>query len=269
MNRPVALITGGSSGVGRAVAQLLVARGYRTVLVARSASMLASAVAELGPEHASGVVLDVGARDVLLGLPERVVRMHGRLDVLVNNAGVNHRGALSERTPQEIAQIVDVDLLAPMLLTRAALPWLKRGARIVNVASLAGKVPVPHEASYSAAKAGLRAFSRALASELRGQGITVSSVCPGPIDTGFIADVEHVPDLVFSQPMRSAQQVAEVVVRAIDTGLPELDVPAVSGTLATLGYLFPRVMDLARPLLQRRGAANKRRHLQQNAGPAR
>jgi short-subunit dehydrogenase len=269
MSRRVALITGGSSGVGRAVAQLLVARGYWTVLVARSASMLSSAVAELGPEHSSGVVLDVGARDALLELPERVVKTHGRLDVLVNNAGVNHRGPLNERSAQEIAQIVDVDLLAPMLLTRAALPYLQRGASIVNVASLAGKLPVPHEASYCAAKAGLRAFSRALGWELRDHGIRVSTVCPGPIDTGFIADAEHVPDLVFSQPMRSAQQVAETVMRALDTGAPELDVPALSGRLATLGYLLPGLMELTRPLLERRGAANKRRYLRRTARSAR
>lgn len=261
MSRRVALITGGSTGVGLAVARRLVARGYRVVLVARSRAPLEQAVASLGSEYAFAVPLDVGNRELLETLPERVVREHGRLDVLVNNAGVNHRGALRERTAAEVAQIVDVNLVVPLLLTRAALPYLQPGSRIINVASIAGKVPVPDEATYSATKAGLRAFSRALARELEDRGITVSAICPGPIDTGFVADVARVPDLVFSQPMSSADEVADAVLAAIDSGVLELDVPRLSGALATMGYLLPRAMRLVEPLLAYRGARNKRAYL--------
>ncbi len=127
----------------------------------------------------------------------------------------------------------------------------------MNVASLAGKVPVPDEATYSASKAGLRAFSRALDVELADRGIRVATVCPGPVDTGFFGDVSKVPDLVFSQPMSSAEAVAAAVVRAIEEDVSEIDVPALSGKLATLGYLSPRIFAQLRPVLERRGAHNK------------
>jgi short-subunit dehydrogenase len=257
----VALITGGSSGVGLALAKLLVKRGARVMLVARSADALQKAAAALGAERASWVALDVADRAALVELPKRVVRELGRLDLLVNNAGVNHRGALLERSAAEVTQIIEVNLLAPILLTQAALPFLGPGSAVLNVASLAGKVPVPHEASYSASKAGLRAFSRALEVELAARAIQVTTVCPGPVDSGFIADVAHVPNLVFSQPISSCEQVAEAALAALEAGVREIDVPALSGKLATVGYLFPALMTKLRPALERRGAINKRRYI--------
>jgi short-subunit dehydrogenase len=247
--------------VGLALARQLVTRGARVVLVARSADTLQSAAHALGVDRATWVALDVADRTALARLPERVVREHGRLDLLVNNAGVNHRGALNERSAAEVAQILDVNLLAPILLTQAALPFLKPGAAVINVASLAGKVPVPHEATYSASKAGLRAFSRALDEELTARGILVTTVCPGPVDTGFLADVARVPNLVFSQPMSSSEQVADAALAALAGGAREIDVPSLSGKLATLGYLFPALMTKLRPALERRGAKNKRRYV--------
>ena len=165
------------------------------------------------------------------------------------------------RSPDELAGILETNLVAPILLTRAALEHLGDGGAIVNVASLAGKVPVPHEATYSASKAGLRAFTRALGVELAGRRVRASVVNPGPVDTGFFGDVATVPDLVFSQPMSTAEQVAVAVLHAIDTGAPEVDVPAVSGKLATLGYLSPRLFSVLRPLMEKRGAKNKARFI--------
>lgn len=261
----VALITGGSSGVGLAFARLLVAQGARVVLVARSVPALHAAVDVLGAEHAFAIALDVADRSALLDLPRQVVERFHRLDLLVNNAGVNHRGALCERSNHELAQILDVNLVAPVLLTHAALPHLSRGGAVLNVASLAGKVPVPHEATYSASKAGLRAFSRALDTELIERGIRVLTLCPGPIDTGFLADLDQVPELVFSQPMSSALEVAQAGMRALDGGVREVDVPSLSGKLATLGYLFPRLMTALEPMLKRQGARNKRRYAEHHA----
>jgi short-subunit dehydrogenase len=257
----VALVTGASSGIGLAVARAMVARGARVALVARTRETLERVARELGPERAESFPLDVTDHAGLAALPGRVVARFGRLDVLVNNAGVNHRGEVSERTPVELTAVLDTNLLAPVLLTRAVLPHLERGAAIVNVASLAGKVPVPHEAAYCASKAGLRAFSRALGVELAERGMRVSCVNPGPVDTGFFGDVTTVPDLVFSQPMSTAEQVADGVMRAIETGASEVDVPAVSGKLATLGYLSPRFFAALRPVLEKRGAKAKARYV--------
>jgi short-subunit dehydrogenase len=187
-----------------------------------------------------------------------VVARFGHLDILVNNAGANHRGALAEVSPDELAQILETNLLAPILLTRAALPHLKSGSVVINVASLAGKVPLPHEATYSASKAGLRAFSRAVDTELTEDGIRVCTVCPGPVDTGFLGDLTTVPDIVFSQPMSSADEVAAAVVHAAESTAREVDVPMISGKLATLGYLSPRLMATLRPLFEKQGARKKR-----------
>lgn len=259
-NGRVALVTGASKGIGREVALQLAARGVKVALVARGADELVRVEQELGMERALAMAADLGDRKVALELPKRVVARFGRLDFVVNNAGRNHRGPLLERSPEELAGIVDVNLTAPMLLTRAALPLLSADGVIVNVASLAGKIPVPDEAAYSGSKFGLRAFARALDTELRlaGSQQRVLSVCPGPVETGFLGeDLSLVPDLVFSQPMSSAAQVAEAVVRGIETGRQETDLPGLSGTLATLGYLSPRLFGVLRPTFAKLGAKKK------------
>jgi short-subunit dehydrogenase len=262
----VAIVTGASSGIGLAVARAFVSRGARVALVARTEGKLAAAVAELGGANAVSFPLDVTDRAGLLALPARVIEKLGRLDLVVNNAGVNHRGPVSERSPGEIVAMVETNLVAPMLLTRAALPLLGAGGVIVNVASLAGKVPVPDDATYSATKSGVRAFASAVDLEMteHGTGVRVCTVCPGPVDTPFFGDdLAAVPDLVFSQPMSTAEQVAAAVVRAIETGKQEISVPAISGTLATIGYLSPGFYAALRPLFEKRGARNKKRYLEQ------
>lgn len=259
-NGKVALVTGASSGIGLSVSRAFAARGARVAMVARTKETLEAAARSLD-DRGAAFPLDVTDRTALAALPGAVVALWGRLDVLVNNAGVNHRGPARGRTADELAETVETNLVAPMLLTRAALPFLKAGSAVVNVASLAGKIPVPDEAAYSASKAGLRAFSRALHAELSREGIRVSAVNPGPVDTGFFGDVAAVPDLVFSQPMSGAEDVAAAVVRAVETDALEVDVPALSGALCTLGYLSPSLFALLRPLFSRIGARNKARYL--------
>jgi len=258
--RKIALVTGASSGIGLEVARKLVGRGVRVALVARSVEKLKEVERELGGEVACAFPLDVTDRAGVLALPGRVVeRFGGRIDFVINNAGANHRGEFAERSAGELEQILETNLVAPVLLTRAALEHLAAGAVVVNVASLAGKVPVPHEAAYCASKAGLRAFGRALDVELAGK-VRFCAVCPGPVDTGFLGvDLARVPDLVLSQPVSTAAEVADAVIRALEGDAREIDVPAVSGKLATLGYLFPGLFRVLRPLLRRRGVVNRRK----------
>ena len=116
--------------------------------------------------------------------------------MLVNNAGFHERGDLEARNPDDLGRMIDVNLRAPIVLSRLALPYLRKadGGAIVNVASLAGCTPVPGAATYSASKFGLRAFTFAFAEELRGTGVKLAVVSPGPINTGFIMsniDVKH------------------------------------------------------------------------------
>jgi hypothetical protein len=257
----VAIVTGASSGIGLATARKLAARGTRVVLVARTESKLSEAVKEMGADRASAYPLDVTDRAALQALPGRVVEQFGRLDIVVNNAGVNHRGEVKHRTGEELAEVLETNLIAPILLTRAALPHLKRGGCVVNVASIAGKVTLPHEATYSSSKWGLRLFAKALHLEMAGEGIRVCNVNPGPVDTGFFGDARDVPDIVFSQPMSTADQIADAVLRVIDGESQEIDVPAASGKLATLGYLFPALFMFLRPILEKRGAKSKQAFL--------
>ncbi len=259
----VVLITGASTGIGAAAARMFAAEGAKVVLAARGREALDALAGELrGAGHAVEVVpTDVADMEALRRLVERTVEWGGRLDVLVNNAGVNHRGELERHTPEQLAQIVHVNLTAPIVLSRIALPHLQRhrGA-IVNVASLAGRIPVVHEATYSATKFGLRAFTFALADELRPAGVRVSVVSPGPVDTGFIMeDLDHVPDLVFSQPMSSAEEIAALVLDCALDGRVERVRPKLGARLATLGYLFPGLRRALLPMMERKGRAAKQR----------
>ena len=255
----VALVTGASAGIGLAVCRQLVGRGARVAMVARTRETLESAAAELGGgERAIPFPLDVGDLAALERLPEQVVARCGRLDFLVNNAGVHHRGPVAQRTPAELAAMVNVNLAAPIVLTRAALPHLPPGGVVVNVASLAGFLPVRDAATYGASKAGLRAFGRALDEELRPRRIRVCSVSPGPVDTGFfLAELDDVTPITFSQPMSTAEQVAAAVLACLQGGGQEIALPWFGGKLATLGYLSPTFLRLLRPLMERIGRKKK------------
>jgi hypothetical protein len=268
LHEHVAIVTGASSGIGLAVARMLISAGARVVLVARGAARLESVAAELGPQ-AIAWALDVGDLEALAQLPAAVHARFGRLDVVVNNAGLHHRGDMLRHEAGQLAEMVKVNLGAPIVLTRAAAELMLAGGVVVNVASLAGKLGVPGSAVYSGTKAGLRFWGLAAAEDLGRRGIRVANVNPGPVDTGFFdGDFENVSDLTFSQPMCSAEQVAAIVmdcVRSRATGL-DRDIPYLSGKLSTLAYLSPGLARMLRPALERKGAANKRKFLIRKSG---
>lgn len=259
----VALVTGASSGIGLSVARMLVARGARVALVARGQSRLAEVSAELG-DRALALPCDVGDLAQLVTLPKLVLERFGRLDIIVNNAGVHHRGDMMRHPPSALAQMFMVNLIAPVVLTRVAAEEMPRGSVVVNVGSLAGKLGLPGSAVYSGTKAGLRFWSLAVAEDLGKLGIRVACVNPGPVDTGFFdEDMANVSALTFSQPMVSADAVAECVLRAIHSieSPLEIDIPTLSGKLATMSYLSPRLRRALRPLLERKGQAAKERYM--------
>ena len=188
--------------------------------------------------------------------------MFGSVDVLVNNAGFHSRGKVESVAAEDIARMIDVNLKAPMMATRMVLPYLRQSKRpaVVNVASLAGRTPVPGSATYSATKFGLRAFGLALAEELHGSNIKIASVSPGPIATAFILDdIDTVADITFSQPLSTAEQVAEAIVGLVDNTALDQPMPRISGYLATMSYLFPRLGRGLRPMLEKKGRRTKER----------
>lgn len=262
-NGKTVIITGGSAGVGAATARRFAAAGANLVLVARGRKNLEEIANELRKLTPVQIVsMDVTDNDACINLFKKVEFEFGSVHVLVNSAEYHKRGPLQTVSPPDLARMVDVNLKAPICLSRLAIPHLKKvdGAAIINVASLAGRVPTPGAATYSATKFGLRAFTFALAEELAGTDIKLAVVSPGPIHTGFIMDnIDMVTDLTFSQPLSTADAVAGEILNLTLNNKRERSMPPLSGVLTTTAYLVPALGRLLRPLLERRGRNVKRR----------
>jgi short-subunit dehydrogenase len=257
------LITGASMGVGRACAERFFKAGANVALLARQQAPLLVAAQALGdPSRVLTLAADVNDVATLQSTLKMARDRFGGLHVLVNNAGAHFRGPVEKRTSAELATMVDVNLRAPIVLTRLVLPLIRQsgGGAIVNVASLAGKIPLEGAATYSATKFGLRAFTHALAQELRGSGVSTSVVSPGPIDTHFIMDhLDEVADISFSQKVCTAEDVAEMVFACARDGRLEREFPKVGAKLATLGYVLPALRRMIKPALARKGRRQKER----------
>jgi short-subunit dehydrogenase len=257
------IVTGASAGVGEATAKLCVREGANVVLAARDGKSLEALAAVLGP-RSRAVVTDVAKHADCLALMKASIEAFGRIDGLVNNAGYNSRGTVEAVELEDLERIIEVNLKAPIRLCKLVLPHLRAsgGGAIVNVASLAGRVPLDHEAAYSASKFGLRGFSFAMAEELAGSGVTVSVVSPGPIETGFILnEIADVPDMVFSQPMATADEVARAIVASLEDGKRERVMNFASGLLAHVAYLAPSIRAALKPSLEAKGRKVKERYL--------
>ncbi len=257
------IITGGSEGVGAATARRFAAAGANLVLAARTRKKLDEMAEELrGQARIITIAMDVCDTDACLNLFKKAQFEFEGVHVLINNAGYHKRGPVESVDAGDLGRMIDVNLRAPMILTRMAIPFIKQsgGGAIINVASLAGRTPVPGAAAYSASKFGLRAFTFALGEELAGTGVKVAAVSPGPIDTGFImANIDAVTDVTFSQPMSTADQVADEILKLCVNEKRERSMPPISGFLTTLTYLIPALGRIALPLLSAKGRRVKRR----------
>ena len=267
-NNKTVVITGASAGVGAACARAFAAEGANLVLVARGQEGLNNIARELQSKCAVlTVAMDVSDSSQCSVLISKAATEFGGIDVLVNNAGLHERGDLKTVDPENVAAMVDINLRAPLFLSAAAIPLLQKSAAgaIVMVGSLAGMAPLQGAATYSATKAGLRAFAYALSDELREYNIHVGVVSPGPIDTGFImSEIDKVEDIVFSQPMSSADGVADAILAIARGEQTEITLPASSGKLVTMSYLFPKLRRLLRPSLYAKGRKNKEKYRNRN-----
>lgn len=188
MSRPKALVTGASSGIGRALALEFASKGYDIIAVSRDEKSLSTLASECRTLHHAEVKIRI--KD--LGLPRSLDDLvkevkENPLDVLVNNAGFGVYGSFAETDLSQEIQMVQVQIHAMMILTKAALPGMlkKNSGKILNVASVYSYAPVPYQSVYGACKAFILSFSDALADEVRGSGIQITTLCPGVTQTEF------------------------------------------------------------------------------------
>jgi uncharacterized protein len=205
-----ALVTGASSGIGEALARELAARRVDLVLVARSADRLSALAGELGSEHGVDVELlpaDLTDDEQLTTVEDRLRGAAAPIDLLVNNAGVGQVGDFADLDVAGAQQQVELNIIAPLRLTHAALPGLRerRGA-VLNVSSIGANQPVPRMATYAATKAFLTSWSEALFEELRGSGVHVTVLAPGFTRTNFVdaadagSEASRIPSFIWSDP---------------------------------------------------------------------
>ena len=217
------LLTGATGGIGSAAARALAGRGASLVLTGRSEPGLREIAAKTS---AHWIAADLTSPPDLDRCAQEARSAFGRIDILINNAGLGWSGRLAAMESDKLETMVALNLLAPMRLTRALLAGMieRRGGHVVNVASIVGYLPVAEEVAYSATKAGIVAFSEALRLELRGTGVGVSVVAPGVVATRFFERRGVAYSRRFPSPM-PPERVAQAIVRAIEEDTPEAIVP--------------------------------------------
>jgi short-subunit dehydrogenase len=236
----IALVTGASSGIGAATARRLATEpGSHVILLARRRERLDALAAELG--RASVIAADLGDRDTPARVAEQVEREHGRLDLLINNAGVGGRGSFGSSGSAEVERTMAVNFIAPVRLTGALLPLLRRSAPsvIVNVASLAGRVSRPGSGAYSASKFALVGWSEALHLEERRHGVHVAVVLPGFAATEGFPQRELLANRVTRWMVTKPEKVADAIVTAALRRDPERYVPRPYAVVPILRLLLP------------------------------
>ncbi len=191
-----AVVTGASSGIGAEIARELARRGHGLTLVARREDRLRALAAELSGVRVEVVVADLSVEADRQRVVDDVTARGLELDILVNNAGLSTTGLVVDSTAEAELRMVKVDVEAVVHLCTLALPGMVargRGA-VLNVASTAAMQPLPGQAGYGASKAFVLSYSRALATELKGTGVTMTALCPGPVPTEFAAAAGWTPE---------------------------------------------------------------------------
>lgn len=246
----VVVITGASSGIGRATAMMLAEQGASLVLAARNADALQEVAWQIIDRggRAAAVVTDVADPAQVERLTDEAVERFGEIDTWVNGAGVSVYGMVEELTNDEMRRVVEVDLLGVMYGARAALPHLRRSrGTLINISSVTGKMPVPLQAPYSAAKHGIIGLSDALRMELAHEraGVTVTTILPYGINTPFFNHARSKLG-VLPQPTPPAyrpEAVAEAIVWAAGHPTREIVVGGAAKGALLLRQLSPSLAD--------------------------
>ncbi len=224
------VITGASSGIGRAAAQAFAKRGATVIGVARREDKLASLMEELEGDSHSYVVCDVSDIQQVRSMARTVALRTPKVDILVNNAGIPGPGPITECSPEEVEQLFKVNLLAPIWCIQAIFPSIAQAPResrtpvIVNVASMAGRIPVPSSSAYTASKFALVGFTESFWAEMHDKGVRVMTVNPAFVHTeGFPMD-ELLRNPLLRWTVMEPSRVAEAICRGIELGRTEVRV---------------------------------------------
>ena len=215
MQDQVAIITGSSRGIGKAAALALAAEGASVVVnYARSSTAADEVVAEITNAGGKAVALqaDVSQEDQVDALIKGTMEKFGRIDVLVNNAGITRDTLLLRMKPADWQAVIDLNLTGVFLCTRAVAKIMlkQRSGRIINISSVAGLMGNPGQANYSAAKAGVIGFTKTVAKEMAPRGVTVNAVAPGFIATDMTSELSNTEEILKYIPLGRYGQVDEV-----------------------------------------------------------
>jgi short-subunit dehydrogenase len=254
----VAVITGASRGLGPYMATALAAEGMRLVLSARSLPELEQHAADIREEGGKAIAVqgDVTSAADRQRLVDAAKAEFGRIDVLVNNAGIELTAHFEHQPEEEIARVIEVNLTSAMLLTRLVTPVMleQKSGHVVNVASLAGKVAVPYSIPYAASKAGMIGFTESFRSEFKKRGLSASVICPTFVDeAGMYQEMKDQAGVKanFLTGVVTPKKVASDVVKAIKKDRPEMLVYRGPGRLITgFAELTPGLFERIYPVFQ-------------------
>jgi short-subunit dehydrogenase len=238
----VVLVTGASSGIGRASALAIAERGARVLVSGRDEAALEQVAREVG---GTALGADLSSAGQCADLAERAIGVHGRVDVLLSSAGFGAAGPFEQIPAQTIADLAQVNLVAPVLLARALLPGMlgRRRGHLMMIGSIAGLTGVAGEAVYAATKAGVSIFAESLRLECHGRGVGVSTVVPGVVRTAFF-DRRGVPyGRRLPRPV-SPERIARAVVAGIERDRAETIVPGWLSSAPMARGLSPRLYRL-------------------------
>lgn len=231
MNFKVAIVTGGSSGIGKELAKELLKDNYKVLIIGKTKSKVQDALNELKKisDNCSGFVCDINDEKRVKYLINEIIKENHKIDLLVNNAGFSYYKEFTDLTEEEIKEIVSTNLLGTIYFCKFVIPAMEKQGHghIVNVASVAGRIGFPKLSVYCASKFGVAGFSESLYYEMREKNINVTLVCPGAVDTDFYRDesFKQFPHTERHKKVMSPEYVAKEIKKAIDEKRFELILP--------------------------------------------
>jgi short-subunit dehydrogenase len=238
----IVVITGASSGIGAWMALELSRLGAIVILIARSEQKLQQTAAFMQGKHEC-MVTDITSSEQVFAAVGQIIHTYGNIDILINNAGFGVFENFSEANLATMEQMMDVNYMGTVRCTKAVLPYMleAKSGHIVNIASLAGKIGTAKSSGYCASKHAVLGFTNSLRQELKGTGIFITAVNPGPIDTPFFEQAD--PSGSYASKMKSymlrPEQVGQAVLRAIIKRKMEINLPVLFGWAAKFIIVFP------------------------------